>query len=91
MTAFGRRAGLSDGSGTGGEDWEDCKIVKELDGQREDKTAREVAEVIFGPAVEAEWHCDGGMRSQVRRQIATARARIGGGRRDLVTRNGAED
>ena len=66
--------------------------MKVLDGQREDKTAREIAEDIFGAAeVEAEWHSDGWMRSQVRRWIAKARARADGGWRDLVPRYTPEE
>ena len=61
--------------------------MKVLDGQREGKTHRQIAEDIFGAEeVAAEWHPDGWMRSQVRRWIAKARALVEGGWRDLVPR-----
>ena len=58
-----------------------------LDGLKAEKSHRRIAEDIFGKAaVDAEWHSDSWMRSQVRRWISRARALAGGGWRDLVPR-----
>ena len=61
--------------------------MKALDGLREEKTHRQIAEDIFGAdEVAAEWYSDGGMRAQVRRWVAKARALADGGWRTLVPR-----
>lgn len=58
-----------------------------LEGLRAEKTPREIAMDIYGPAeVAAKWYSDGGMRSQVRRWIDKAKALLEGGWRDLVPR-----
>ena len=62
--------------------------MKVLDGLREEKTQRQIAEDIFGTdEVKAKWGPDGWMRSQVRRRIPKARALAEGGWRDLVPRH----
>lgn len=66
--------------------------MKVMDGLRAEKTPRQMAVDIFGKAaVEAEWHPDGWMRSQIRRWIPKAQALADGGWRGLVPRYVAED
>ena len=67
-------------------------MAKVLDGLRDGRKPRQIARDIWGVArVEAEWHADGWMRSQVRRWIAKAEAMAEGGWRELVPRYGSEE
>ena len=62
-------------------------MAKVLKGLRANKSPREIAVDIYGLAeVRANWHSDGGMRSQLRRWIPKAEALADGGWRDLVPR-----
>ncbi len=66
--------------------------MKVLDGLREGRNPRQIAGDIWGKArVEAEWHADGWMRSQVRRWIVKAEAMADGGWRELVPSHGSEE
>ena len=61
--------------------------MKVLDGRRDGKTQRQIAEEIFGTErVASEWHPDGWMRSQVRRWIEKGEGLVDGGWRNLVPR-----
>ena len=66
--------------------------MKVLDGLRENKSPRRIAEDIWREArVAAEWNSDSWMRSQIRRWIPKARALANGGWRDLVPRTVPEE
>ena len=61
------------------------KLMTVLDGLAAGRSARGIAEDVWGAEeVAREWTSDGGMRSKARRRIAKARKLAGGGWRDLV-------
>ena len=63
-----------------------------LDGLREKRTQRRIAEEVWGAErVAAEWDPDGWMRSQVRRWVRKANALAAGGWRELVPRDPPDD
>ena len=61
------------------------KLVTVLDGLAAGRSARRIAEDVWGAEeVAREWSSDGGMRSRARRRIAKARKLADGGWRDFV-------
>ena len=82
------RNGRARRNGSAGGVCETCRLVTVLDGLAAGRSARGIAEDVWGAEEVANtWTPDGWMRSQVRRWIPKARALADGGWREFVPRN----
>lgn len=81
MEPYGRTR-PSAGAGSGGSRY--GEMARALDAHLAGKSYRETAALLWGAEAVADWHPDDALRSRVRRRVASARALMKGGYRELL-------